>query len=408
MARLNETAAWAGLVLGVCVLMNMLSRGITETYAVFLVPVGEAHGWSRAAVTGTYSVYMVVHGLCAPLSGVLFARIGARATYLLGLLSLGGGYTAASHLSELWQLYLCIGVLGGFGAAAVGMVPASALVRRWFSTSMGTAMGVAYAGLSAGLLVMAPLAQFWIEAHGWRTAYLLVGALPLGAMLLVAVLPWRRMAAGRGTARAGSEPDENAWKLTGALRTLPFWALFAAFFFTSMAIYTISPQTVAYLIEAGYTPLYSATVFGSIGMLSLGGMILAGWSAGRFGRLRTVTLSFTCTICGLILLWLVGEHPSLLLLGGYVLLFGVAAGSRGPVITELTARLFPGHAFAAIFGALSAGQGLGAGFGSYLGGLLHDLGGGYDWLFVVSIGAAALATLIFWSVPALRDGRWQR
>jgi uncharacterized membrane protein YedE/YeeE len=42
------------------------------------------------------------------------------------------GYFIAGQLAQLWQFYLCIGLLGGLGASAIGMVPAAALISRWF------------------------------------------------------------------------------------------------------------------------------------------------------------------------------------------------------------------------------------------------------------------------------------
>ena len=47
--------------------MNMLARGVTETFAVFLLPVQNGLGISRADITLTYSVYMLAYGLSAPL-----------------------------------------------------------------------------------------------------------------------------------------------------------------------------------------------------------------------------------------------------------------------------------------------------------------------------------------------------
>jgi MFS family permease len=83
--------------------MNMIARGVTETFAVFLLPVQQGLGVSRAEITLTYSVYMLAYGLSAPFAGQLIDRFGARITYGFGLTSLGCGYLLAGSATQLWH-----------------------------------------------------------------------------------------------------------------------------------------------------------------------------------------------------------------------------------------------------------------------------------------------------------------
>ena len=43
--------------------MNLMSRGMGETFAVFLLPIESDMGWTRATLTGIYALYMGAHGL---------------------------------------------------------------------------------------------------------------------------------------------------------------------------------------------------------------------------------------------------------------------------------------------------------------------------------------------------------
>ena len=155
-------------ILATCLVMNMLARGSSETFAVFLLPFEQSFHASRAELTGVYSIYMLVNGLSSPLIGALFDRYGPRATYGLGLLSLAAGYAIAAHAQELWHLYIGLGLLIGIGVAALSMVTASSLIARWFSARLGAAMGIAYAGYGVGVIAIVPLTQLLIENHGWR------------------------------------------------------------------------------------------------------------------------------------------------------------------------------------------------------------------------------------------------
>src|SRR3546814_1048462 len=125
-------------VLVLCFAMNAVARGAGETFAVFLLPIGEETGWHRVDLTSVYSIYMAASGLASPFVGIVFDRLGPRALYVLGLVSLGGGFVLAGHMSSLWQLYLSVGLMAGLGIASIGMIPASALVSRWFRSEEHT------------------------------------------------------------------------------------------------------------------------------------------------------------------------------------------------------------------------------------------------------------------------------
>src|SRR6185312_2293740 len=164
-------AGLAALVLVLCFACNMLGRGVGDTFIVFLLPLSGSFGWTRAQVSSVYSIYLVVTGVAAPLTGMMLDRWGPRIVYPAGVVLLGAGCLLAGHLTHLWQFQACIGILNGMAVSMLGMVPASMLISRWFRDRMSTAMGIAYAGFGTGTLLIVPLAQLLIEAYGWRETY---------------------------------------------------------------------------------------------------------------------------------------------------------------------------------------------------------------------------------------------
>jgi MFS family permease len=398
-------AATALVVVAVCVAMNLLARGVSETYAVFLLPLENEFGWGRATLTGVYSSYMLVHGLSAPLVGLLFDRLGPRILYAGGALCLGGGYFLAGRLEQIWQFHLCVGLLGGIGVAAMGMVPASALVSRWFRARLGTAMGVTYAGLGLGVIIVVPFTQWLVELDGWRSAYTYLGSFLLMLVPVLLILPWRHFAAGNPEYRSQGGPRAvTGWTLSGAIRTAAFWGLFAVFFFTAAAIFSTILQAVAYLVEIGFAPLQAATAFGALGVMSVLGMIATGWLTDRVGRRSTATVSYVLTIVGIGCLFLLAQFPYYWLLVVFVLCFGISQGSRGPVVSILCAELFAGSGIGAIYGALTLGMGTGAAFGAWGSGWLRDITGGYEAGFLFAAVTALLGLSQFWIIPALARG----
>lgn len=401
--------AFLALILMLTFAMNTVGRGVTETFAVFLLPVEKALGATRSEITLTYSIYMLVHGCAAPFAGQLIDRLGARATYGAGLACLGAGYVLAGSATTLWHYYAAAGVLGGLGASCLGMVAASSLLSRWFTSRMGSVMSVPYAAVGAGVLVIPPLTQLLLQSYGWQTAHRVIGWGVLALLPLLIALPLARVTAGapgwRGARQVSIAEGKEVWTLRSALRTKAFWGMFGAYFGTSVAAYSVLPQSVAYLVERGVDPLFAASAFGMTGALSAVGIIAMGWISDRVGKVRAVTVSYISTIAGTLSLLLVTWFPSPLLVYGFVVLFGIMQGVRGPVIVTLVATLYRGGAVGSIFGAMSLALGLGAAIGSWLSGYLREVTGDYTLSFLFAVAGSVLGLGLFWGVRSLRTER---
>jgi MFS family permease len=388
--------------------MNLVARGVPETFAVFLLPVQKGLGVSRADITLTYSVYMIAYGVSGPLAGQLVDRLGARVAYSFGLLSLGSGYLLAGFATELWHYLVTVGLLGGLGAAALGMIVASALISRWFMTRIGSIMSLPYAAIGAGMLMLPPLTQVLILRYDWRVAHMVLGAGVLATLPLVMLLPLGRMSAGsqqwRALRKAAATSAAGPWRISAAMRTSAFWGLFAAYLFTAVAAYSVMPHSVAYLIERGFAPLFAASAFGLAGMLSAIGIIAVGWLSDRFGRRQTATLSYLSTITGIVALLSVSAYPTLVLVYAFVFFFGLMQGARGPIIVAMVATFFPGGV-GAVYGTLSVAQGVGAGFGSWFSGYLYEVTGSYTASFLLAICGSMAGLATFWVVRSLREER---
>lgn len=404
-AQLQRTAL---AVLASCFLLNMLGRGIGDTYSVFLKPLEAEFGWSRSSLTSVYSLYLLVNGFAAPFVGMAFDRVGPRWTYTTGLVVLGGVFLLAGSLNRLWQFYLLVGVSVGIGVSFTGMVPSSGLLSRWFRARLSTALGVAYSGFGVGSVVFVPLAQVLINRIQWENAYRVLGGILLVAALIVALgLPWKRYRAGHPTYRIDAQRGEGGggWTLRSALKSRMYWALAQAFFCTSVAMFIILVQLVVFLIDAGFAPLSAATAVGFVGMLSAMSVMGSGFLSDRFGVRQTVSASFAGTATGMLLLIALAGTPSTALLVAFVVVFGLCMGVRGPIISSVSAKHFAGPRVATIYGTIYATNALGAACGSLLGGVLHDLTDGYRTGFLCSLGFILLAAAPFWTVKALRNFR---
>jgi len=311
----------------------------------------------------------------------------------------------ASDLTELWQFYLFIGALVGVGVSLNGMVPASALLARWYRERLSTAIGIAYSAFGVGTVIFVPLVQYLVGEYGWRASYRILGwALLALAPLVVVLIPWNRFAAGAARQGAGPKTGEG-WTLSRALRSPVFWGLLQVFFFTAAGMFSIVVQLIAFFVDAGFSPLAAATAFGIVGLLSAASVMGSGIAADRFGYRQTVTASFAGTLSGMLVLVAITLTPSWLLLFLFVPLFGLCMGVRGPIVSSVSARYFAGPRVATIYGIVYASNAVGAALGAYLGGLLHDVTGGYRAGLGMAVVFISLAALPFWTVRVLRHFR---
>jgi MFS family permease len=395
-------------VLATVFLFNLLGRGSGDTYAVFLLPLEREFGWARSQLTSVYSMYLLVGAFIAPLAGTLFDRFGPRVTYSGGLLCLSAAFLLASMLGNLWQFYLFIGVMIGVGVGLVGMVPASALLTRWFRVRLSTAIGIAFSATGTGALLFVPLSQWLIGQMGWRATYQVLAALVfLAVPFALFVVPWRLYVAGLQESVSGMRQRAAGagWTVRAALGTRLYWALVQVFFFTATAMFAVLVQAVVYFIDLGFSPITAATAFGVTGMLSVVSVSMSGLLAERFGYRNTVSASFAGTGLGVLVLVALSYWPASLLLAAFVAVFGLCMGVRGPIVSSIATRKFAGPKVATIYGLIYSANAIGAAFGSLMSGVLHDLTGGYRAGFALSLAAVGFAVAPFWTVKQLREFR---
>jgi len=381
---------WA--LVALCFALGVASRSISDTFVVFVPALQGAFEASRSAVTLIYSFTLLVGGIAAPISGWIVDRFGLRMLTVTGMVAAALGTLWASFSTEIWHLYLALGIVMGFAGASLSGVLSASLLGRWFPAHrLGVALAVAWSAAGVGTMVMLPLAQHLISTDGWRHGYVVFAIISAAFIPLLLALPWQRIARGAPglvPARATEKPGPTVGE---ALRDWPFWALTASFGFTSLGIFSLFPQVMVYLLEHGIDGAYAARALAVAGFLTPLGMIGFSWLADRGGRRLAALLAYGCSIAGVGALAMVRAPADDLWLWLYVLLFGGSMGSRGPMISTLATLRYRGAHFGRIYGLIGIGMGLGGFLGAWIGGLLHDWTGGYAGVMIFSVASLVLA-----------------
>jgi MFS family permease len=391
-----------------------LAYGFWYAYSVFLVAFLREFGWSRSVVAGAFSMLVVVHGVSGPALGWLVERFGARAVIASGGALLAGSLALGAHVNEVWQLYVVIGGLAALGVSAAGWVPSVVLIRAWFPSRVGTALGISSAGIGVGIFALVPFTQMLIDAVGWRWAMRVLAAMVAvwivpATLLLVrnagtrAAAPGapRSAVSGAATAAAPARVGRH-WTVRAVLRSWRFWTTGALFFAGSAATQMLLVHQVAYLVDHGVSALVGATLVGVVGLASIAGKTGWGTMSDRVGREPAYTLAFGCVALSVAFLALAGAYPGTPLPYVYAVLIGVGYAVTAPLTPAIASDLFGGPRFPRIFGLLHFMNSLGGAAGAWIAGFLFDVTGSYAFALPIAAGMALLAPALLWIVAPRR------
>jgi len=412
--------SYGWIVVGVSATVNSLAWSVRSTFALFYVALLAEFGWGRGQAALGYSLSWLCLLLFSPLAGWLYDRWGARLVVPVGGLVLGAALASTGLVTAPWQYYLTLGVLGAAGIACM-MMPAAAIVSRWFVRSRGTAMGLIAAGSSASAVIFYPLNTWLIVTLGWRGALLVFGLVVVLVTVPLAALLYREPpAAADSRPGAGAVPTLAAggalpaglgdWTLAAALRSHQFWAVFAMWALGVIGYQIVTTHQVAHAAERGFDAITLGWVFGLGGACTVAGNLLGGALSDRWGSGWVFALGSAIGVAGIACLAALRGPEDLPILLLYAA-SGLGFGMRIALLAAIPAELFAGRNLGVILGLANGGGGLGGFIGPFLGGWLFDVTGSYGVAFTVAglaIAGAAVAAWIAAPRRAVRGGRARR
>ena len=373
------------VVVGAGALMTCVGFGTMLSLAVFLQPISDAMGWSRAGISAAATLDFLCMGFAAFAWGALSDRFGTRIVVLAGALLLGLGLVTASQAQSLWQFQLCFGVLIGIAAGSF-YAPMMALASAWIDKHRSLAVALVSAGMGVSPLTVAPSASWLITA--W--------ALLIPAAFLVRAAP--QVSAVANT--AATDAPQAEWTAAQALRTPQFITLALAHFACCAAHSGPIFHMVSYAMVCGIAPLTAVTVYSLAGFSGLGGRLLLGVLADRLGAKPVLVgglLVQALSIATYLAVARLGEFYAL------SVVFGLAYGGVMPLYAVLVREFFGARIMGTVFGAVSAFASLGMALGPWAGGYVYDTFHGYTWLHAGSFAIGLAAVAVALSFPTRRQ-----
>ncbi len=400
--------AW--IVLGAVTLCMMFGSGLRSVFGVYIKPMEAEFGWGRGALSGAAAISLLLLGAAGPLVGWLADRWGPKRVILVALLLLGSGAIGASFVQKLWHVYVTTGLFMALGAGGVAITTGSTVVARWFEARRGVAMGIAAGGMSAGQLVVIPLATGLTVWFGWRASFLWLGAGLLVFVLPVALLLVRNDPEERSLRPYGATgPKQTAAQVAAvqkagrvpvgeAMRVPQFWLLLATFFvcgYTSNGM--VLTHFMPHALEHNFSELQASTALGVMGAMNVLGTIGSGWLCDRFGRRGPLATYYFVRGLSLLFLLYVWDAPSLHV---WAAIFGLNYISTVPPTTTLTANIFGRYSVGELLGWIFFSHQVGAALGAALAGWIYEWTGAYTIAFV---SAALMGFLAAGMALAIRE-----
>jgi MFS family permease len=377
-----KAATWRtpAVLIAVGCSIALIAFGPRSAIGQFLTPLSFEHGWGRETFSFAIAIQNLLWGAAQPFAGGIADRFGPTRVLCAGAILYGAGLAWMSVATSTLALDLSAGVLIGFGLAGCSFpMVVGALGKlvpenwRAFAFGAGTAAG------SLGQFLFSPLAHGLIDAFSWQTALLVFA----GMMMLV--LPLSIMlAAPQGAAVPGSaRPQSSGQALVEAFGHRSYVLLVLGFFTCGFQLAFVTVHLPSYLLDRGLGADIGAWTIAFIGLFNIIGSLGSGWLSGRMPKRYVLSIIYfgrALSIIGLIMLPV--STASTLLYGAVT---GLLWLSTVPPTSGLVALMFGTRWLTMLFGFAFFSHQIGGFLGVWLGGLVYESTGSYDWVWWLSV-----------------------
>lgn len=413
-SRLPFFYGW--VVVGVAFVTLAVGVNSRTAFSLLFPAILDEFGWSRAMVAGIFSAGFAGSMLLGPVTGMAMDRFGPRWLIPFGATMTGAGLILATLATEAWHLYLSLGFLSISFSTIVSYNGHAMFLPNWFARKRGLALGVAFAGVGCGAIVLMPFLQTVIADSGWRMACWTMAGILIAVAVPLNILLQRRRPEDMGLQPDGAAAPADAaggaaaapsnivdtewaardWTIARAARTGRFWWLVAGYFCCLFAWYAVQVHQTKYLIGAGFDPTLAAFALGLVGLFGIVGQIAIGSLSDRIGREWGWTLALSGYALCYLLLLVLDSFPDPRLIYLMVAAQGLLGYGLATLFGPIAMEIFQGRNAGAILGTLNMASGLGAAAGPWSFGLIFDLTGSYAYAFWLAIAISLFSILCIW------------
>lgn len=367
----------------------MIFLGLIYGWSVFVAPLEEEFGWSRADTTLVFTISMITFCFGSILGGALNrSNDGRLLLFVVAILEFVGFYMC-SKVTQINELYLYYGLICGF-ATGIGYNTVISMVTTWFQNSLGVISGILMMGYGLGAFILGSVVSAITEAIGWRQTFQILAFLFVGILLLSTFV----LRKNREQMEASLEDNTKSYTPLEMLKSPIFLKTFLwGTLICSVGMIVISNAS-PFAVAFGASKIMAVIAVGCVSITNGVGRIISGILLDVIGKEKTMVLSTVCALLSTILL-ILGSQFSLL----YLILIGYIFSSFSysiiaPFSTVFAKTVFGQKYYTTNFSIFSSVGIPASMIGSYCIGVILTKTNSYFWCFVVDLIYAILACIL--------------
>ncbi len=378
--------------------MALASVGAYVT-GIFIQPLEQEFGWSRAEIVAGLGFVSVFGVISAPIIGLIVDRFGPRRIGVIGValacLALAGLSLTGPSIWTWWALWLPLAFASKFINPTIWTSGVSSL----FDAGRGLALAFVLGGTALCSTLTPILGNYFIETLGWRQAFIALAAF-WGVLVIPPVWLFFTSALDRNRVVPKNEKID-AEALTGvgvreALLSFKYVRLALAGFLASLIVVSLVTGLVPILTSLAIERQSAANIAGLIGIATITGRLIGGYLLDRInGNLvAAVSLILPVIPCALLLAY-PGSVP---VATAATLVLGLSLGVELDAVAYLVSRHFGMLNYGVLFGTIVGLLTLATGMGPLLISFVYDATQSYNGVLWGYIPLSLLTALLFASL----------
>lgn len=354
----------------------------------------QAFDVGSSAVGGT--VFFILTGATCfmYLCGRLQERYGPGKMAVFGSMLCGSSTIWLSQAGNMTEVNIWAFFVGA--SSAFVYLPGLTVVQNWYPERRGLAAGFFNMAFGLSAAVMSPVFTYLLSRWGYEALTLTAGGAALTIGMFASVLI--RFPENDPSAPAFvTQSVPSGRSVAEALKSREFWCLWLTWVFAGAAGASMLVLATGFGLARGLSLAHAVILLTAFNLTNGCGRLISGYYSDRFGRSRTMAISFGCAgLAYLIMPHLVG----LWLWAALAAVIGFAFGTLFAVSGPLAGDCFGMAHFGAIFGLVFTAYGFLSGpIGPWLSGYILDVTQGnytlvFSYLGLMYFGASGLILLV--------------
>jgi OFA family oxalate/formate antiporter-like MFS transporter len=384
----------------------VMSGALLYSFPIFLPFLCDAFDWSREFVSWAQTTAMIVIGLTGPFAGIFIAQYGPRRAIVVGNTLSASCFILMGFLSGPWQLFFAYGVLFGLGGSLGGMLPITTIANNWFVRKRSLALSFVFTAGGIGALVLVNLTMKMINHLGWRSTYLMIGAITILLLVIMPGLLVRNKPEDLGQVPDGIDGQDKKvtearaknihstpvdFTAKEAMRTPALWLLMVFAAAHMFGLQGMLQHQVAFLMDIGLSSSAAAFAMSLFGGVSIVGRLGIGFLGLKYHIRPLAIVTMLLLIAGMSIA-VFTETMSMVFV--YTTLLGIGMGSSLVAVMNLYPVYFGKTHYPKIFGYMRPFITIISSLGSPLAGRIRDITGSYTLAWEISVGVLIIGLVL--------------